>query len=72
MSRIVIDTDGEPANTRVSINGIDYKFREFNIGCTLTGKGVKMQLVYTDPQGQTQFCSFFRSDFQKFDEYNKP
>ena len=69
--RIVIDTDGNSANTSISINGerID-TLKEFHLSVHHLKK-LKLQMV-KELNGKKEFLSYYGDDFKKYDECNKP
>lgn len=69
--RIVIDTDGNSANTSISINGerIDV-LKEFHLSVHYLKK-LKLQMV-KEINGKMEFVSYYGDDFKKFDEFNQP
>ena len=66
---IKIVTNGDCADTEISINGNPIKtLKEFNLSVQV-GRKVKLQMV-KEVNGQNEFLSYYGGDFAKFDEYN--
>lgn len=67
--RIEIQSDGNSANTEISINGtrID-TLKEFHLSVHYQKK-VKLQMV-KEVGGKQEFLSYYSDDFKKYDEVN--
>ena len=65
--KIVIETNGSGASTKVSFNGEEQKFHEMYI-TVRKDRSVKMQMQRIREDGKVEPLSFYGGDFEKFDE----
>ena len=65
--RIVIETQGDSNDTKVSINDRQQKLTEFQLSVR-SGKKIKIQLC-RDNNGKPEFVSYYGDDVKKYDEY---
>jgi hypothetical protein len=69
--RILIDTNGDPSMTTISINGEKIEIaKEFHVSIHYARK-VKLQMV-KEIGNKTEFISYYGDDFKKMDEFNPP
>lgn len=66
--RILIETDGCPANSKLTINGEAQEFGEFGITINKKLANVKIQLIRII-NGRPFPLSFYGGDFKKYDEW---